>query len=87
MRQFVGSFSLLSRKWNERLDALVDDLIGDGSVEAAFLASIVMTAQDSVRKGEHVALSRRLWSANNDLNPTDGGGASPPSQARRRPAV
>ncbi len=78
---------MLSRKWNDRLDTLVDDLIGDGSVETAFLASILMTAQDSIRKGEHVALSLRIWSAHNDLNPTDGGGAPPPSKIRRRPAV
>jgi hypothetical protein len=78
---------LLSRKWNERLDTLVDDLIGDGGVETAFLASIVMTAQDSIRKGEHVALSRRLWGAHNDMNPTDGGGAPPPPRAHRRPAI
>jgi hypothetical protein len=81
---------LLSRKWNERLETLVDDLIGDGSVETSFLASIVMTAQESIRKGDHVALSLRIWSANNDLGAGDEDSPPPPKTRNRlghRPAV
>ena len=87
----MGRFPLLSRDWNERLETLVDDLIGDGGVETAFLASILMTAQDSLRKGDHVALSRRIWSANNNLDDPDGDGPPHPPRVRgrldRRPAL
>ena len=80
----VGGLPLLSRTWNERIDALVDDLIADEGVEAAFLASILMTAQESIRKGEHVALSLRIWNAHNDLDTADDGGPPTPPKPRGR---
>ena len=52
---------------SERLDALIDDLIMDGGVEAASLASILLAARDSVKRDCLVTLSRRVWSANNEL--------------------
>ncbi len=52
---------------NERVDALIDDLILDGGVEAASIASILLAAQDSVTRNDLVSLSRRVWVANNDL--------------------
>ena len=73
---------------SERLDALIDDLIMDGGVESASLASILLAAKDSVKSDYVVTLSRRVWVANNDLkasqardaarpSPTDDGPASP----------
>lgn len=52
---------------SDRLDSLIDELILDGGVEAASLASILLAAQDSVSRDEHVTLSRRVWAANNEL--------------------
>ena len=52
---------------SERLDALIDDLIMEGGVESASLASILLAAKDSVKSDYHVSLSRRVWAANNDL--------------------
>jgi hypothetical protein len=52
---------------SERLDLLIDDLIMDGGVEAASLASILLAAKDSVKSEYLVTLSRRVWAANNEL--------------------
>lgn len=52
---------------SERLDALIDELILDGGIEAASLASILLTAKDSVRRDDHVSLSRMVWRANDEL--------------------
>jgi hypothetical protein len=58
---------MLAAPLSARLDALIDELIMDGGVEAASLASILLTAKDSVLRDDHVTLSRRVWAANNDL--------------------
>jgi hypothetical protein len=52
---------------NERLDVLIDDLIMDGGVETASLASILLAAKDSVKSDYLVTLSRRVWAASNEL--------------------
>jgi hypothetical protein len=52
---------------SERLDLLIDDLIMDGGVESASLASILLAAKDSVQSDYLVTLSRRVWAANNEL--------------------
>ena len=52
---------------SEKLDALIDDLIMEGGIEAASLASILLAAKDSVNSDYYVSLSRRVWAANNDL--------------------
>jgi hypothetical protein len=52
---------------SERLDALIDDLIMDGGVESASLASILLAAKDSLKTDELVTLSRRIWAVNNEL--------------------
>ena len=52
---------------SERLDALIDDLILDGGIEAASLASILLTAKDSIKRDDHLTLSRKVWTANNEL--------------------
>lgn len=51
----------------ERLDALIDDLILDGGVASASLASILLTAKDAVKRDDHLKLSRHVWAMNNDL--------------------
>ena len=52
---------------SERLDAMIDDLIMDGGVEAASLASILLAAKDSLHGNFLVTLSRKVWTANNEL--------------------
>ena len=52
---------------SERLDALIDDLILDGGIETASLASILLAAKDSVKSDSLLRFSRQVWTANNDL--------------------
>jgi hypothetical protein len=52
---------------HERLDALIDDLIMDGGVEAASMASILLAAEDSANRDYLVMLSRRVWAVSNEL--------------------
>ena len=52
---------------SERLDALIDELIMDGGMEAASLASIFLTARESIKRDDHLTLSRRVWTVNNEL--------------------
>jgi len=52
---------------SERLDTLIDDLILDGGVESASLASILLAAKDSVKREYHVTLSRWVWTAVNEM--------------------
>ncbi|MFO0910786.1 MAG: hypothetical protein U0794_21010 [Isosphaeraceae bacterium] len=58
---------MLPNALGDRLDALIDDLIMDGGVEAASLASILLAAKDSLRSNYLVTLSRRVWSESNEL--------------------
>lgn len=58
---------MLSAALRKRLDALIDELIMDGGIESASLASILLTARDSVKRDDHVRLSRLVWAANNEL--------------------
>jgi len=51
----------------ERIDVLIDELLNDSDLPSSSMASILVTARESVRDGYHVALARRLWDANNDL--------------------
>ncbi len=52
---------------NDRLEALIDELIMDGGVEAAALASILLTAKDSIERSDHLSLSMKVWTANEEL--------------------
>ena len=54
---------------NERLDSLIDDLIMNGGIEAASLASILIAAKDSLKCDYHVTLSRWVWAAVNEMKP------------------
>lgn len=47
---------------NQRIELLIDDLIEDGGVATATLASIIVAALDAIKVGHHVALCRRVWS-------------------------
>jgi len=58
---------MLHAALSERLDALIDALILDGGIEAASLASIFLTAQDSVARDDLVTLTRKVWKANDEL--------------------
>jgi hypothetical protein len=53
---------------SERLDSLIDDLILEGGVESASLASILLASKDSMNRNYLGALSRQVWAANNELN-------------------
>lgn len=68
---------------NDRVDALIDDLILDGGVEAASIASILLAARDSVTRNDLVSLSRRVWSANNELLAAHAGKQHPAAPASR----
>jgi hypothetical protein len=65
---------MLSLSLSERLDALIDELIMDGGVEAASLASILVAAKESVSGDYHVKLSRLVWLAGNELQSGPVGG-------------
>ena len=52
---------------SERLDSLIDDLIMNGGIEAASLASILLAAKDAVNCDYHVTLSRWVWTGVNEM--------------------
>lgn len=52
---------MLRRKLDDRLSALIDDLLQEGSVSASLLASILLSAQDSVKDGTIAALAMEVW--------------------------
>lgn len=58
---------MVSEKICERLDSLIDELILDGGVEAASLASILLAAKESARTNELLSLSCHVWTATNDM--------------------
>lgn len=58
---------MLSESCEGRIEDLIQDLIEDGGISAASLASILVVAQRARRGGYDVALCRRLWSAENEL--------------------
>ena len=58
---------MFSAALSDRLEALIDDLILDGSIEAASLASILLAARDSLRADNLLTLSCLVWNANNAL--------------------
>jgi hypothetical protein len=66
----------------DRVDSLIDELLNDSELSSSSLAAIFMAARESVRDGYHVALARRIWDANNDLQLREcqAGPASPESK-------
>jgi hypothetical protein len=72
---------MFSRALNDRVETLIDELIEDGGLDSASLASILVAAQDSLNHGYSVELSRRVWMASNELKPE----VSPERDAANRP--
>ena len=56
-----------SDKVLEQLDAIIDELLDESDLASSSVASILMSARDSIRNGYHVALAGRTWSASNAL--------------------
>lgn len=69
---------MLTRDLRRRLAVLTDELLADQGVEAAFLASILLRAQDALSDGTIATLGLRLWRSDPDpevgrLQPDSGG--------------
>jgi hypothetical protein len=58
---------MVSRTLNDRLETFINELIEEGGLDAAALASILIAAQDSVNHGDCMELSRRVWVAWTEL--------------------
>jgi hypothetical protein len=52
---------------SEQLELLIDELILDGNLDSASLASILVAAHDAVHGDYHATLSRRVWAAHHQL--------------------
>ena len=50
-----------------QLDTMIDDLLNEGDLPAASLASMLVAARDSVKDGYHMALARRIWDVSNAI--------------------
>jgi hypothetical protein len=61
---------MLPRYLVEHLAALTDDLLVADGTEAAFLAAILLRAQEALSHGSLAALCTRLWQA--EWPPTEG---------------
>jgi len=59
------------RTLNDRLETFINELIEEGGLDAASLASILVAAQDSVNHGDCLELSRRVWVAWSELRTRD----------------
>jgi hypothetical protein len=62
---------MVPRSLCDRIDTLVDELIEDGGLDSAALASILVAARDSVDQGYCMELSRRVWAAATELTHHD----------------
>jgi hypothetical protein len=49
------------RSLSDRVEILINDLIEEGRLDSASLASILVVAQDSVNQGYCLELSRQVW--------------------------
>jgi hypothetical protein len=58
---------MVPRSLCDRIDTLVDELIENGGLDSAALASILVAARDSVDQGYCMELSRRVWVAATEL--------------------
>jgi hypothetical protein len=64
---------------SDRVEALINDLIDEGGLASASLASILLAAQDSLNQGYSLELSRRVWLVANELRTSALGGAGGPA--------
>jgi hypothetical protein len=62
---------MFPRALSDRVETLINELIEEGGIDTASLASILVAAQDSVNHGYSVELSRRVWLASNELRPQE----------------
>jgi hypothetical protein len=62
---------MVPRNLNDRLEPLINELIEEGGLDAASLASILVAAQDSINHGDCLELSRRVWVAWSELRTRD----------------
>ena len=58
---------MFPRLLHDRVEALIDDLIEEGGLATGSLASILLAAQDSLKQGDCLELSRRVWLAASEL--------------------
>ncbi len=58
---------MFPRSLSDRVETLINDLIEEGGLDSASLASILVAAQDSVRGGYCLELSRQVWLVSNAL--------------------
>jgi hypothetical protein len=62
---------MFPRSLSDHLETLINELIAEGGLDSASLASILIAAQDSVNRGYSLELTRRVWLASNDLQDQD----------------
>lgn len=62
-----GDPPLIPQALNRRIELLINDLIEDGGVASASMASIFLAAQEAVELGYDVALCRSVWATVGDL--------------------
>jgi hypothetical protein len=55
---------MIARKLRQRLKRVTDALIKEADVDAAWLASVLLAAQDALEKGEIADFAVRVWRAN-----------------------
>jgi hypothetical protein len=60
-----------SRSLSDRVETLVNELIEEGGLDSAALASILVAAKDSVDQGYCMQLSRWVWLAASELKSQD----------------
>lgn len=58
---------MLPERLHQRIERLIDDLIEEGNVATASLASIFVAAQEAVAGGYDVALCRHVWTGLREL--------------------
>lgn len=58
---------MLPRPLDDRLTALINDLLLEENLSASLLASILLNAQESVKDGTLVPLALQLWAGHKGL--------------------
>lgn len=71
---------------DDRLTALIDDLLREDCVETALLASILLTAQEAIKDGSVATLSLQVWKAHRSLHDEPADSQNPQRRAAVVPA-